>query len=447
VGRDAGAVVNLTVLGTGTADGWPDARCRCSSCTASRSTGTLRGSTSALLDGSLLLDCGPGTPYAVQRSGQDLTGLRHVLLTRTEPGTRWDLLHPGGATVLVLAPARVLAEVPGDARLDLRAVSPGDRLRLGSHEVRVLAAGGDGVVYDVAGPTGRLLHAPATGPLPEDTLDLLRDAALDVLLLDETWGDPGHGTGHGPGHGGGHLDLVSFPEELRRLRAVGAVTGTTDVVAVHLSHHNPPGDRLARRLAPWGARVVDDGTSLHARPAAPGPGRTLLIGGARSGKSAAAEGLLAVEQAVTYVATAYPAAHDEEWSQRVRLHQGRRPRHWTTLETLDLVPLLEAPGEPLLVDCLTLWLTRVMDRHGAWDDATWAASGEAALRAEVTALAQAWRTTSRRVVAVTNEVGQGVVPDTAAGRRFRDEMGRVNAAVAAVTEDVLWCVAGQVTPL
>ena len=111
------------------------------------------------------------------------------------------------------------------------------------------------------------------------------------------------------------------------------------------------------------------------------------------------------------------------------------------------MPLLEDDGEPLLVDCLTLWLTRVLDRHDAWDDDTWAATGEKAVAAEVDALTEAWRTTRRRVVAVTNEVGQGVVPDTASGRRFRDQMGHLNARVAAVTEDVLWCAAGRVTAL
>jgi adenosylcobinamide kinase / adenosylcobinamide-phosphate guanylyltransferase len=112
-----------------------------------------------------------------------------------------------------------------------------------------------------------------------------------------------------------------------------------------------------------------------------------------------------------------------------------------------VAPLLAEAGGALLVDCLTLWLTRVMDRHGAWDDATWAVTGEQAVLDEVDRLARAWRTTGRRVVAVTNEVGQGVVPESSAGRRFRDLMGHLNASIAAETEDVRWCVAGRVTRL
>jgi adenosylcobinamide kinase/adenosylcobinamide-phosphate guanylyltransferase len=117
------------------------------------------------------------------------------------------------------------------------------------------------------------------------------------------------------------------------------------------------------------------------------------------------------------------------------------------VETLDLVGLLTVRGGPLLVDCLTLWLTRVMDTHEAWDDDIWRSRGDKAVADEVDALVAAWRGTRRRVVAVTNEVGQGVVPDTASGRRFRDLMGRLNARLAAETEDVRWCVAGRVTRL
>ena len=219
------------------------------------------------------------------------------------------------------------------------------------------------------------------------------------------------------------------------------------MVAVHLSHRNPAAPELSRRLAAWGARVVDDGTTLGERTVPAPAGRTLVLGGARSGKSSAAERLLAAEDKVTYVATAYPADHDDEWSERVRLHREHRPAHWSTTETLDLVGLLTQEGEPLLVDCLTLWLTRVLDRHDGWDDAGWAATGRTAVRDEVDALVAAWRATSRRVVAVSNEVGQGVVPDTASGRRFRDEMGRLNARLAAESDEVLWCTAGRVTRL
>jgi adenosylcobinamide kinase/adenosylcobinamide-phosphate guanylyltransferase len=322
-------------------------------------------------------------------------------------------------------------------------VAPGDRLTLGAYDVRVLEAshGDDAVLYDVTGGGARLLYATDTGPLPDTTVAAAAAAAYDTVLLEETFGDKAD-------HDTDHLHLTTFAEQLRRLREVGAVHDGTDVVAIHLSHHNPPTDELARRLADWGARVVDDGTSLAGtRPAPREVARTLVLGGARSGKSREAERLLLDRAEVVYVATAYPADHDDEWSERVRLHRADRPAHWSTLETLDLVDLLADDGAPLLIDCLTLWLTRVMDRHDAWSDTSWETTARKAVRDEVDALVSAWRTTSRRVVAVSNEVGQGVVPDTASGRRFRDEMGRLNARVAAGTEDVRWCVAGRVTLL
>jgi adenosylcobinamide kinase/adenosylcobinamide-phosphate guanylyltransferase len=442
--------VNLTLLGTGSADGWPNPHCTCASCTAARTDGPLRGQTSALLDGTLLLDCGPSAPEAAQRAGLDLTGLRHVLLTHAHP----DHCAPAfllfrswvsEAPVDVLGPPDVVEQarmwVSPDSPVRFVPVRAGERHRVGEYDVRVHAAAhgepGSCVLYDVTGAGGRLLYATDTGPLPQDTVDAVRDAALDVLLLEETFGDH-------VGHGTDHLDLRTFPEQLRRLHAVGALGPGSDVVAVHLSHRNPPGPELGRRLADWGARVVDDGTALGERPSPPAYRRTLVLGGARSGKSREAERLLASEPEVVYVATAYPADHDPEWSERVRRHRDRRPAHWSTLETLDLVPLLDGDGPPLLVDCLTLWLTRVMDRHDAWDDTAWATTAEKAVLDEVDGLVEAWRTTPRRAVAVSNEVGQGVVPDTAAGRRFRDLMGLLNARVAAHTEDVRWCLAGQV---
>jgi adenosylcobinamide kinase/adenosylcobinamide-phosphate guanylyltransferase len=174
--------------------------------------------------------------------------------------------------------------------------------------------------------------------------------------------------------------------------------------------------------------------------------KTLVIGGARSGKSRAAEGLLAERDDVTYVATAYPPGDDVEWQERVALHRERRPASWATVETVDLAGILGAPGGPLLIDCLTLWLTRMMDRAAAWDE-VWAPESRRALVAATEELAVALRATSRDVVLVTNEVGQGVVPATASGRRFRDEIGLLNTAVADLCDDVLWCIAGRVIRL
>lgn len=184
--------------------------------------------------------------------------------------------------------------------------------------------------------------------------------------------------------------------------------------------------------------------------------RTLLLGGARSGKSSLAEHLLldtgasgAVGAPVTYVATAGRREGDAEWAERIELHRERRPAYWRTVETCELLPLLAEPATagPLLVDCLALWLTDAMDRVGAWDDATWYATGERELRERASALVAALRATRRRVVAVSNEVGSGVVPATASGRRFRDELGRLNAACADACEDVRLVVAGRSLPL
>lgn len=444
--------MKLVLLGSGSPGGWPDPTCGCGSCTAARAAGALRGSTSALLDDMLLLDAGPDTASAVQRAGRDLTRLAHVLLTPTDPGAAGAALDlvtswPGSGLDVVGSPDLLVGladRLPDGSRVRLVPLRPGERTTLGGYDVAALPtpAGASALVYDVTGPSGRLVHAPATGPLSDASVEALRGAALDVLLLDESGGRADTASGAPAGH----LDLTSFPEQLRRLRDVQAVTAHTDVVAVHLSHANPPPEELAALVAAHGARVVADGTLVGAGPDRT-TGRTLVLGGTRSGKSREAERLLAGERDVTYVATAYPASLDDEWSERVRLHRERRPAHWRTTETLDLVPLLDDQGGPLLVDCLTLWLTRVMDRHDAWDDGTWARSAQQAVAEEVERLLVAWRATTRRVVAVSNEVGQGVVPESAAGRRFRDLMGQLNARVAAETEDVRWCVAGRVLVL
>ncbi len=177
----------------------------------------------------------------------------------------------------------------------------------------------------------------------------------------------------------------------------------------------------------------------------PQPRRILVLGGARSGKSFTAERLLASEPTVVYVATSDDSGDDPEWAARVAAHAARRPASWTTLETLDLANLLRSFGPadpPLLIDCFTVWLSRVMDHTGIWhvsDDST---AADVALAAAVDDVVDAWRTTAARVVAVSNEVGSGIVPEHASGRRFRDELGALNARIAAESDDVLLVTAG-----
>lgn len=170
--------------------------------------------------------------------------------------------------------------------------------------------------------------------------------------------------------------------------------------------------------------------------------RVLVLGGARSGKSVTAERMLAERDQVDYVACGLPADDsDPAWAERVRLHLERRPAHWTTLETLDLEGVLGAADRavPVLVDCLSTWLAGVMDECGLWAGK---ASADKELATRVDGLMHAWRSTSRVVVAVSNEVGSGVVPATASGIRFRDELGRLNARVAADCEQAWLCTAG-----
>ncbi|WP_461031050.1 bifunctional adenosylcobinamide kinase/adenosylcobinamide-phosphate guanylyltransferase, partial [Streptomyces sparsus] len=190
-----------------------------------------------------------------------------------------------------------------------------------------------------------------------------------------------------------------------------------------------------RRLASLGARAVPDGTTLAVgdyRRVPDVPRRTLVLGGARSGKSGEAERRLAAFPDVLYVATGGDRHGDREWAERVSAHRERRPPGWRTAETCDLVPLLaDSDGPPMLVDCLALWLTDAMDAVDAWSDEVWANGGARKLAARTGELVAAVRETRRTVVAVSNEVGSGVVPASAAGRRFRDELGRLNAAVAA----------------
>jgi adenosyl cobinamide kinase/adenosyl cobinamide phosphate guanylyltransferase len=157
---------------------------------------------------------------------------------------------------------------------------------------------------------------------------------------------------------------------------------------------------------------------------------TLVLGGARSGKSAMAEGLAATSgDPVVYVATA--EVLDVDFAERVAKHQGRRPATWTTVESgPDLAATIRSvpAGRVLLIDSLGTWVARCAD---------FAADGDALVAA----------LTGRQAVIVSEEVGMGVHPETEVGRRFRDALGEVNQQVASMADRVLLVVAGRTVEL
>ena len=176
------------------------------------------------------------------------------------------------------------------------------------------------------------------------------------------------------------------------------------------------------------------------------PAETVLVlGGARSGKSSFAEGLAARACArvgastLTFVATGLPeGAGDPDWDARIAAHRTRRPSAWTTREMSDrevpeLGTVLEAIGEPALVDSLGSWVARL---------------GSAS--PDLAELVDALRTRSARgdpTLLVSEEVGLGVHPSSEAGRSFRDLLGEVNQAVAGVADRVVLVVAGRALEL
>ena len=168
-----------------------------------------------------------------------------------------------------------------------------------------------------------------------------------------------------------------------------------------------------------------------ATSAASGSARlTLVLGGARSGKSRYAESLVtALPAPWIYVATA--EARDAEMAERIAAHQARRGAGWRTLETpRDVVGALTAHGTtPVLVDCLTLWLANAL-------------LASADVDAEIERLEAALEQASAPLVLVANEVGFGIVPDNALGRRFRDLQGLLNQRIAARADRVVLVVAG-----
>ena len=406
--------MHALLIGTGGTGGWPEDGCRCASCTRAAASGLTRRPARVLIDGTLEF-----IPYR-----------------RIMPGTG----QPGGA-------AHHVVQLPGG--------------------------------FDITGPDGgRLLLAAGPGQIPEPEPDA---RPYDITLL----------------------DLLAGPAQLGSLRAAGLILPHTTVAALYADHRISSEQELARRCELWRAAVCQDG-QLVTIPApgvpevipapgtaAAGPHRTLIIGGARSGKSTEAELRLSAEPAVTYLAAgpwggttpsaatlaaASPALAtagvaavrasdqpdgsparvwtgpdgepDTEWAQRVASHQARRPPWWRTIESLDIAGTLRQESGAVLIDGIGTWLAAVMDEVGMWAaDSPGAGASAELLGARIDDLIDAWRQTAAIVVAVTDEVGSGLVPPYPAGRVFRDQLGWLNQRLAAESEVNLLVVAGRVTAL
>lgn len=262
--------MDVLLLGTGSSDGWPNAWCRCPSCVAARAAGELRTPMSVLVDERLLLDCGPEAPRQAQRAGVDLAGVSTVLITHAhddhlDPAFLMHRSWVDQRPLQVIGPAPAIERCrhwlePDQDAVKLTTVTAGDELGVEGYRVRVLPANhhafGEAVLYAVGSRNRTLLYATDTGPWPRRALELLSDWRFDLVMLEETFGDALDKQAT-------HHNLATFAVAVDDLRSIGAIHQATRVLAIHLSHHNPPLPELQQRLAAIGAEALPDLTRLR----------------------------------------------------------------------------------------------------------------------------------------------------------------------------------------
>ncbi len=420
--------MDALVIGTGGASGWPEAGCRCASCMRARSAGLRRAPGRVLVDD--WLEVVPGRPLVPGTGPSPAAALRIERL----PGGL-EITDPDGSRLLLAGgPGEIPAPQPGASPYDI-------------------------ALLDLLASPEQLGRLRVTGLVHERT-------AVAALYTDHR---------------------VSSADEMARRCALWGADQAHDGQLIG-SAGTGPRTRPGPRMSPG----PEMSTSR--------PHRTLIIGGGRSGKSTEAELRLAAEPQVTYVAAgpfapagpnrhadsnpggensgqgdpaqrdSWPAPDGEpdlEWARRVAVHQARRPHWWRTVESLDIAGILREADGALLIDGIGTWLAAVLDEAGTWTEVgMWTEPGrqqdptgrggrpepvrsdpEELVQARIDELVSAWRQTRAMVVAVTDQVGSGLVPAYPAGRVFRDQLGWLNQRLAAESELNLHVVAGRVVTL
>ena len=263
--------MEVLLLGTGSADGWPNPWCSAPCCADRLAAGEIRTPTSALVDRTVLIDPGPEAARQAVRSGVSLAQVSDVLITHAHHDhlDAAFLMHRtwgDNPPLRVVGPHPVIDEcrrwlAPDQRTVRLVPVTAGSRLSLGDYQVRVLPAAhqalGEACLYLVHAPGATLLWATDTGPWPPGTPQLLAGTHLGLVCLEETFGDRDDLAGQHH-----HHSLRTFAAAVAQLRDWGCLTAATEVIAVHLSHHNPAPEVLRQRLRRVGARIEDDGARI-----------------------------------------------------------------------------------------------------------------------------------------------------------------------------------------
>ncbi len=273
--------MELTLLGTAAAEGWPAAFCRCASCENARQKRgpNLRTRSGALWDDDFKIDFGPDTLMQMQREGRDLSRLTTLVFTHGHDDhfapaelqyrgrkfvTQGDPLpslhlYANKDVCAMLASKYASPEGQDEARLEIHApLVPFQSVttHAGDEILPLPAAHSRAALLLRLSRGGRhVLYGHDSGPYPEETVQALAHVPLDIALIDCTYG-PGEDSAH-------HLGISGVLDTVRRLREMGAVVGKTQVVATHFSHNGGLGhDALAARLAPHGVQTAFDGLTL-----------------------------------------------------------------------------------------------------------------------------------------------------------------------------------------